>query len=86
MDINQLSQIVKKKIETNFKIEKILIEDRTFLHVKHKSHQKGKFHIKIFITSNYLKKFSKIESNKKIFKLIENELKKYIHSIQILIN
>ena len=29
---------------------------------------------------------SKIESNKKIYKILDNELKNYIHSLQILIS
>ena len=37
MDINQLQEIVKKKINQNIKCEKIDIEDKTFLHQKHKT-------------------------------------------------
>ena len=33
--------------------------------------------------SNYLKKKNKIDSTKEIYKVLENELKNYIHSIQI---
>ena len=35
MDINQLIAIVKKKLNNNIKIEKIIIEDKSFLHKKH---------------------------------------------------
>ena len=51
MDINQLQEIVKKKINQNIKCEKIDIEDKTFLHQKHKTFEDGKFHIKIIISS-----------------------------------
>ena len=37
------------------------------------------------IKSQELKKMNKIESNKKIYRLLENEVKNFIHSIQILI-
>ena len=47
MDINELLEIVKKKIASSINIESILIEDKTFLHKKHLGHQIGKFHIKI---------------------------------------
>ena len=83
MDINQLILIVKKKISENIKIEKILVEDKTFLHQNHKTHSKGKYHIKINISSEELKSISKIESTKIIYKILEEELKYYIHSIQI---
>ena len=86
MNINQLILIVKKKIKDNISIDDIIIEDKTFLHKKHKSHQDGKFHLKLIICSKDLKRMNKIESSKKIYKILDDELKKYIHSIQILIN
>ena len=46
----------------------------------------GKYHLKLKISSKELNKISRIESNKKIFKILKNELAEYIHSIQILIN
>ena len=78
--------IVKKKLEQNFKIENIIIEDKYFLHKKHTNNQVGKFHLKLNINSDELKKLSRIDSNKKIYKVLNDELKEYIHSIQILIN
>ena len=86
MNINQLIDIVKIKLKKNIDCDKIEIEDKTFLHVNHKSNVKNKFHIKIIISSEYLKQKSKIESTKEIYKILDEELKKYIHSIQILIN
>ncbi len=86
MDVNQLILIVEKKIKEKISLESINIEDKTFLHKSHESYQKGKFHLKLIIESKELKKISKIESNKKIYKILNYELKKYIHSIQILIS
>ena len=86
MDINNLIAIVKKKLNNNIKIEKIEIEDKSFLHKNHSGHQEGKFHLKLIIISNELRKLNRIESNKKIFKILNDEMKKYIHSLQILIN
>ena len=86
MEINQLILIVKTKIEKNILLENIFIEDKTYLHKKHKGHQDGKFHLKLTIKSKELEKIQKIESTKKIYKILDEELKKFIHSIQILIN
>ena len=86
MNINQLIKIVKNKLNKNIICEKIEIQDKTFLHKNHSSNEKNKFHIKIIITSKYLKEKNKIESTKKIYKILEDELKNSIHSIQILIN
>ena len=86
MDINELITIVKKKLLSQINIESIKIEDKSFLHKNHTGNQKGKFHLKIILNSIELKKLSKIDSNKKIYKVLDKELKEFIHSIQILIN
>ena len=86
MDINELIAIVKKKLQTQINIENIKIEDKSFLHKNHKGNQKEKFHLKINIKSKELKKMSNIENNKKVYKILEEELKNNIHSIQILIS
>ena len=86
MDINALIAIVKKKLLNQINIESINIEDKSFLHKNHKGNQEGKFHLKLIIESEELKKMNKIESNKKIYKILESEIKIFIHSLQILIN
>ena len=84
MDINQLSKIVKKKILDNELIENVELEDKSFLHKNHKTNNPNKFHIKLKINSEKLKNMSRIESNKIIFRLLDKEMKNYIHSLQIL--
>ena len=86
MNINQLIEIVKTKLNNNIICDNIEIEDKTFLHKNHSGHESNKFHLKISIMSDELKKLNKIESNKKIYKILDEELKRYIHSLQILIN
>ncbi len=86
MNIDALTLIVKKKLHNSFKIENILIEDKSFLHKGHPGNEKGRFHLKITIQSNELKQLKKIESNKKIYKILQEEISEYIHSIQILIS
>ncbi len=86
MDINKLITIVKTKIKENILLESIDVQDKTFLHKDHQTHEVGKFHLKLIIESKELKKKSKIESTKKIYNILDEELKRYIHSIQILIN
>mgnify|MGYP001229925521 CR=1 FL=1 len=83
MEINKLIDNIKKKISLNIPVESVFIEDKTFLHKKHKGYQKGKFHIKILIESSELRKKSRINANKIIFSLLKNEIDKFLHSIQI---
>ena len=86
MDINELIAIVKKKLTDQIDIERIKIEDKSFLHKNHASNQEGRYHLKIILSSSELKALSRIESNKRVYKILDKELKEYIHSIQILIS
>ena len=86
MNINELIDIVRSKLDAKIIIQDIKIEDKSFLHKNHKGHQEGKFHLKLKVKSDELVKLSKIESTKKIYGILSFELKEYIHSIQILLN
>ena len=86
MNINELIAIVKNKLETQIVIQDLKIEDKSFLHKNHKGHQEGKFHLKLIIKSTELAKLNKIVSTKRVYSVLNIELKIYIHSIQILIN
>ena len=86
MDINELIAIVKKKLTDEIDIESIKIEDKSFLHKNHAGNQEGRYHLKIILSSSQLKALSRIESNKRVYKILDKEMKEYIHSIQILIS
>ena len=51
MNINQLIEIIEKKILSQDCISKVYIEDKSFLHKTHKSNESGKFHILFSIES-----------------------------------
>ena len=85
MDINELIAIVKKKLQDQINIKSISVEDKSFLHKNHAGNQEGKFHLKINIKSSELKEMNRIDGNKKVHKVLDEELKEFIHSIQILI-
>jgi len=84
MNISELIAIVKNKLQSQIIIENIIVEDKSFLHKGHKSNNPNKFHIRLKIKSEKLKKMGRIESNKFIYKLLDKEMKDYIHSLQIL--
>ena len=86
MDINELIAIVKKKLTDQIDIESIKIEDKSFLHKNHAGNQEGRYHLKIIMSSSELKALKRIESNKRVYKILDKELKEHIHSIQILIS
>ena len=86
MNINELIAIVKNKLVTKIIIQDIKIEDKSFLHKNHVGQQEGKFHLKLTIKSDELAKLSKIVSTKRVYNVLQAELKEHIHSIQILLN
>ena len=86
MNINELIAIVKSKLEAEIVIQNLKIEDKSFLHKNHKGHQEGKFHLKLIINSEELSKTNKIISSKRIYHILDLELKEHIHSIQILLS
>tara|TARA_S200000501_G_scaffold310121_1_gene300270 strand:+ start:134 stop:394 length:261 start_codon:yes stop_codon:yes gene_type:complete len=83
MDINQLSKKIKNKLLRESSIKDVNIIDNTYKHLNHNSHHEGKFHIKLEIYSDLLKKINRIQSNKVIYKILSEELKSDIHSLQI---
>jgi len=83
MKINQLIEIIKNKINLKIKTTSIIIEDKTFLHRTHRSFKEGKYHLKITIKSDDLNTKNKIEANKYLYRILDQEIKQYIHSIQI---
>ena len=86
MEINKLIEVVKEKITKEIVLQEIKVEDKSFLHKDHKNNSPNKFHIKITIISDELKSKKKIDSTKIIYKILDNELKNYIHSIQLSVN
>ena len=76
---------ITKKIKNNLSVNALKLIDNSHLHVGHRFYDKNKYHLKLEIDSDELKKMKSIESNKIVYKILYKELRKNIHSIQILI-
>ena len=74
---------IKKKIKAKIDAEQIILIDNSNLHTKHKSFDSSKVHLKIIIKSEELKKIGKIDAHKKIFSILEDEMKNKIHALEI---
>ena len=74
---------VKKKINNKLNPEKIILIDNSNLHVKHKSFDSNKFHLKIIIESEKLRKINRVEAHKKIFSILKDEMNNKIHALEI---
>ena len=74
---------IKKKIHQAINPKNIILIDNSNLHKKHKSFDLNKFHFKIIIESDKLKKMHKIDAHKKIFSILKEEMKNKIHALEI---
>ena len=74
---------VKKKIINKIKPEEISLIDNSYLHTKHKSFEKSKYHLKLIIKSQKLNKMNKIKAHRLIFSILGEEMKNNIHALEI---
>ena len=74
---------LKKKISNKINPEELLIIDNSALHFKHKSFSPDKFHLKLIIKSEKLKKMRQIDAHKLVFSILKDEMKYKIHALEI---
>ena len=74
---------IKIKLNNKFNPSELSLVDNSHLHTKHKSFNPEKIHLKIIIESNELKKMKKLDAHKAIYYLLEEEMKKKIHALEI---
>ena len=74
---------IKEKINKKVNPENLILIDNSSFHTKHKSFDSNKFHLKIIIKSEKLKKMDKIAAHKKIFSILKDEMNNKIHALEI---
>ena len=74
---------IEKKLKDNINLESIEIVDNSHKHKKHKFFSKGKYHLHLKIKSLYLQSISRINAQKKIMKVLKDDLKSKIHALEI---
>ena len=74
---------IKAKINNKLSPEQILLIDNSYLHIKHKSFDPNRFHLKLVIKSKKLKNMEKIDAHKVIFSILNDEMKNKIHALEI---
>ncbi len=79
-------KVIENKIKNAIEVSKIEIIDNSSKHKGHKSFQEGKLHLKIIIYSEYLKSLNRVDAQKKVMKILEEELKENIHALELKIN
>ena len=79
---NYFDQICKK-LENEIELEDIQIVDNSHKHKGHKFYSPEKFHLHLKIKSIYLSSLSRLSAQKKIMKVLGEDLKTKIHALEI---
>ncbi len=74
---------IKEKINKKINPENLILIDNSSFHTKHKSFDSNKFHLKIIIKSEKLKKMDKIAAHKEIFSILKDEMNNKIHALEL---
>ena len=74
---------IKEKLRNKIKLENIEIVDNSYKHLKHKSFSPEKYYLELKIKSIYLNSLSRINAQKIVMKVLEEDLKKTIHALEI---
>ena len=79
----KIHEEIKKKINEKINPKNVILIDNSSLHKKHKSFDLNKYHLKIIIESEELKKMDKITVHRKIFSILKDEMQSKIHALEI---
>ena len=71
------------KLKKEIKIEDIQIVDNSHKHKGHKFYAPEKFHLKLKIKSLYLNSLTRVNAQKIVMKILNNDLKTKIHALEI---
>ena len=74
---------IKAKINNKIEVEDIEIIDNTHKHKGHKFYSPNKFHLHLKIKSMYLNSISRVNAQKIVMKILNEDLKKKIHALEI---
>tara|TARA_Y100000591_G_scaffold326845_1_gene350253 strand:+ start:195 stop:452 length:258 start_codon:yes stop_codon:yes gene_type:complete len=75
--------IIESKLRKNIKLESITIIDNSNKHRHHKFFDSKKFHLHIKIKSSYLKTLPRINAQRIIMNVLNEDLKNKIHALEI---
>ena len=85
--MSDLKYIILDKIKQNIVCENVQVNNKSHLHQRHaQSPKNNNSHFELIISSSELKKLKPIDAHKKIYTILDEEMKNIIHSLEIKIN
>ncbi len=74
---------IKEKLKKQIEIEELLIVDNSHKHKGHKFFSPEKLHLHLKIKSLYLNSISRLNAQKLVMKILQEDLKTKIHALEI---
>ena len=85
--MSDLKYIILDKIKQNIVCENVEVNNKSHLHQHHaQSPKNNNSHFEVIISSSELKKLKIVDAHKKIYIILNEEMKNIIHSLEIKIN
>ena len=81
--MNNYLKKIEEKLTSSIEFEKLEIVDNSKKHSKHKFFSPEKLHLHLKIKSSNLDKLPRVEAQKRIMKILKEDFKTKIHSLQI---
>ena len=81
--MNNYFDEICKKLKKEITIENIKIVDNSYKHKGHKFYSPEKFHLELKIKSLFLSSLSRVNAQKMIMKILNDDLKTKIHALEI---
>ena len=77
---------INKRLKSKIDIETLEIVDNSYKHKGHKYFSPEKFHLHLKIKSLYLKSMTRVNAQKLIMKILKEDLRTKIHTLEISID
>ena len=75
---------IYKKLNTNFKPSFLKVKNESHLHKNHPQSPKGgNSHFYVEIKSSIFNNLSRVQGQQRIYKVLENEMKSFVHALRI---
>lgn len=82
--MSDLKYIILDKIKQNIVCENVQVNNKSHLHQHHsQSPKNNNSHFEVIISSAELKKLKTVDAHKKIYSILNEEMKNTIHSLEI---
>jgi len=79
-----MKTIIYKKLTNKFKPEVLKVENESHRHVNHAQSPKGgNSHFSVVIKSDIFNNVSRVEAQRMIYKVLDEEFKKSLHALRI---